>query len=526
MPLFYRLDVCRPFRFLALGLFFFVMTAGGSGGLSDRVQAQELSSESAGGDGFWNGLQVSFGADVFQLRQSEIHGINALRLLYETPSGLYIGNSVYSAAFGTGGGFFVGGIDLGWSFELSPRFGLQLGSFIGGGGGAGQITGDGLMFRPGLSASFMPFPSVGLRVQPGLSHVSVSGSGISTMAFSLSLNRRFTPELSSGHGMRPHRDRRIRITSFKMSYRKFEPQDNKMRTGSGTLQPMNLIGAEFTLGRADYHEVFIQTHGVVGGDAEGYADWTLGYRGLLPARPFRFSAALGVGTAGGGDVNTGGGMTYTTSMGLQAPFVKKFGAELEISAIRSFNGDFFVISPGFRIVRYLSYPFDDAYQRRRQEQRLTSYRWRATSGLVMHLPNSSYRNKPEIPNNEVFMIEAGIDLLLSSRTYLSGQAYTSFIGDAGGYQIGLIGLGYILPLAFWGKEDWAATAEAYIGAGGGAGVDTRGGLLTGGRVSVLIPFWRDLEWKTGIGTLATLRGGGMNPLTLHSGISIPFRSYH
>ncbi|MFW6348520.1 MAG: hypothetical protein ACOC2C_07920, partial [Cyclonatronaceae bacterium] len=56
--------------------------------------AQENGRPSAENSELWNGLQVSFGADVFRLRQSEIHGINALRLLYETPSGLYIGNSV------------------------------------------------------------------------------------------------------------------------------------------------------------------------------------------------------------------------------------------------------------------------------------------------------------------------------------------------------------------------------------------------------------------------------------------------
>lgn len=524
MPLFYRLDVYRFFRFSVL---YVLVSFLGLGLLADDGHAQQQGiPEQDASKRFWNGLQVSFGADVFRLRQSEIHGINALRLLYETPSGLYIGNSVYSAGFGTGGGFFVGGIEAGYSFDVTRRLGLQLGSFIGGGGGASQITGDGLMFRPSFTASIMPFPEFGLRFQPGISYVSVSGSDISTAAFNLSINRRFTPDLTSGHEMRPRSETRIRITSFKMSYRKFEPQGSKMRGGRQTLLPMNLIGAEIALGRSSSYEVFIQTHGVVAGDAEGYADWTLGYRGTLNARPFRFSAGLGLGTAGGGNVNTGGGMTYTASLGVELPIVEKFGTELEAAAIRSFNGDFFVLSPGFRVVRYLSYPFDASDRRGEAEQRQTSYRWKANSGLVMHLPNSNYRNRPDIPNNEVFMIEAGIDLFLASRTYLTGQAYTSFVGDAGGYQIGLIGLGYAWPLSFLGKDDWTGTGEIYIGAGGGAGVNTQGGLLTGGRISITVPMWAEMRWKSGIGTVSALRGSGMNPLTIHSGISIPFRSYH
>jgi hypothetical protein len=332
--------------------------------------------------------------------------------------------------------------------------------------------------------------------------------------------------MNSGHDMQRRSEDRIRITSFKMSYRKFEPQGSKMRGGRVTLEPMNLIGAEITLGRNSGYEVFIQTHGVVGGDAEGYADWTLGYRGVLDLRPFRLTAGAGLGTAGGGNVDTGGGMTYTASLGLELPVIRKFGAELEAAAIRSFNGDFSVLSPGFRVVRYLSFPFDASDKRGDTERSRPSYRWIANSGLVMHIPNSNYRNKETIPNNEVFMIEAGIDLFLASKTYITGQAYTSFAGDAGGYQIGLIGLGYTWPLAFLGKEKWTGSAEVYIGAGGGAGVNTQGGLLTGGRVSVSVPIWNELQWKTGVGTLAAIRGGGMNPLTLHSGISIPFRSYH
>lgn len=522
MPLFYTVDVSRVCRRYVLCMFLFLMSAG----VSERANGQSVASETETANRFWDGLQVSFGADVFRLRQSEIHGINALRLLYETPSGLYIGNSVYSAAFGTGGGFFVGGIDAGFSFDVSRRLGFQLGSFIGGGGGASQISGDGLMFRPGVTASFIPFADLNLRIQPGVSYVSVSGSDISTMAFNLSLNRRFAPDMNSGHDMQRRSEDRIRITSFKMSYRKFEPQGSKMRGGRTTLEPMNLIGAEITLGRNSGYEVFIQTHGVVGGDAEGYADWTLGYRGIIDLRPLRLTAGAGLGTAGGGNVDTGGGMTYTASLGLELPVIRKFGAELEAAAIRSFNGDFSVLSPGFRVVRYLSFPFDASDKRRDTQRRRPSYRWKANSGLVMHIPNSNYRNKETIPNNEVFMIEAGIDLFLASKTYITGQAYTSFAGDAGGYQIGLIGLGYAWPLAFLGKEQWTGSGEIYIGAGGGAGVNTRGGLLTGGRVSVSVPVWNELRWKSGVGTLAALRGEGMNPLTLHSGISIPFRSYH
>ncbi|MCH8556609.1 MAG: hypothetical protein LAT84_02245 [Balneolia bacterium] len=460
------------------------------------------------------GLRFSFGADVFQNRQTEINGINALTLSYRFENGLYIGNSVYSAAFGTGGGFFVGGIEAGWMLPFSQSFGLQFGSFVGGGGGASQVSGDGLMLRHHLSAWIQPFG--GVRIQPGVSHVSVSGSPISTMAYTLGISRDFDIALSGGHEKSGHPDGSfLRVAAFKPAFRQYIPQGSRMRGGRRELQTMNTLGAEVTFARTSSHEAFIQTYGVVSGDAEGYADWLIGYRGFLNLRPFRLSASTGFGTAGGGNVNTGGGMIFMGGLGLEVPLFGKFGAEIEAMGVSSFNGDFLTIAPGARLVRYLHHPFVS-------KDETTSYRWKANSGVVMHLPNSGYRKNPNHPNDPVYMIEAGMDLFLSDRFYVTGQAYTSFIGDAGGYQIGLLGPGISLP--FIGRS--MISGEIYIGAGGGAGVDTLGGLLTGARAEFSLPVWRALTWTAGAGTLSALLGRGMNPITLHTGMAIPFRSYH
>jgi len=460
------------------------------------------------------GLRASFGADVFNQRQTEINGINGLSLVYQFPTGLYVGNSVYSAAFGTGGGFFVGGIEAGWMLPFSQSFGLQFGSFVGGGGGASQVSGDGLMLRHHLSAWIQPLD--GVRIQPGITHVSVSGSPISTAAFTLGISRDFNIALSGGHEKQDAPSGRfLRVAAFKPAFRQYIPQGSKMRGGRVDLQTMNTLGAELTFSRSMNYEVFIQTYGVVSGDAEGYADWMLGYRGFLNLRPFRLSASLGAGTAGGGNVNTGGGMIFITGLGLELPLFGKFGAEIEAMGVSSFNGDFLTFAPGARIVRYLNRPFAP-------EGETTSYRWKANSGVVMHIPNSSYRKNSRHPNDPVYMIEAGMDLFLSDRFYITGQAYTSFIGDAGGYQIGLLGPGYSVP--FIGRS--ILSGEIYIGAGGGAGVDTQGGLLTGARAELSVPVWRALNWTAGAGTLSALLGKGMNPITLHTGFAIPFTSYH
>ena len=462
-----------------------------------------------------SGLRFSFGADLFSRYQSEIHGINMVSMVYAFPFGIYVGNSVYSSAFGTGGGFFVGGIETGFRLPVSRRTGIQLGAFIGGGGGANQVGGDGLMLRTHASLAVELYP--GWWFTPGVSYTSVSGSEISTAGLHLGLTRNLNLAISDGFTPRDRQDdRAFRVTSFKPVYRLYLTGSSEKRDPAGRpLDNMHTIGAEITFSNTDWYEIFIQTHGVVAGDAEGYADWFAGYRLLWNLSPFRLFASLGTGSAGGGAVNSGGGQVYLLGAGLSLPAWRGTGLELEAMAVRSFNGDFTTVAPGLRIVRYLSGAFDHRAEKE-------TYRWAVNTGMVMHIPNSTYRQFGDRRGPLVFMIESALDLMISRNFYITGRGYTSFIGDAGGYQIGLLGPGFVHTL----PNKWQVKAEVYIGAGGGARVDTQGGLLTGMRAELGVPVWRSLHLTAGAGTLTPVLGRGMNPITLHTGLSVPFRTYH
>lgn len=460
------------------------------------------------------GLRFMFGADVFRLQQSEITGFNAISMVYAFPGGFYLGNSVYSSAFGTGGGFFVGGIESGFWVPLHRQVQLQLGLFAGGGGGANQVGGDGLMLRSHAAVA-IEFTE-GWFFSPGVSYVAVSGSSISTAALNLGLTRRLDLALSGGYRERANQsERAFRIAAFKPVYRLYRTGNAEKRGIPGRpLDDMHTIGAEITFSNSPWYEVFIQTHGVVAGDAEGYADWLAGYRFFWNLRPFRLSASLGTGSAGGGAVNSGGGQVYMAGASLSLPAWRNVALELEAMTVRSVNGDFRTFAPGARLIRYMNDPFQGAND--------VSYRWAAQSGITLHIPNSGYRKYGDRRGPLVYMIEAALDLMLTEQLYITGRGYTSFIGDAGGYQIGLLGPGFVIAL----PNNLTLRAEVYIGAGGGATVDTRGGLLTGARAEVAVPVWRALQFTAGAGTLMPVLGRGMNPLTLHTGMRIPFRTYH
>ncbi len=471
------------------------------------------------GTGGSSGLRVSYGLDLFTRQQTEISGLNALVLVYETERGFYLGNSVYSAATGTGGGLFVGGIEAGLRLPLGSSLDLRLGGFVGGGGGATQVSGDGLMTR--AHATLGARVSERFSLSPSVARIRVTGSPISTTAFGLSLSHAFDGGLRPGHGdgadatspSEPFR----RVATFKPTYRSYIPFGSQVRgSGDRELEALHTMGAELSFARSPDSEVFIQTYGVFAGDAEGYADWLLGYRRFLNLEPIRLSLSVGTGSAGGGAVNSGGGQVILAGGGIQWAATSNGGIEVEAMTVQSLNGDFRTFAPGVRLIRYLAPPFASADGPRR-------YDWRLRSGVVSHLTNTTYRKNPSHPNDAVHMIELGLDLFFSPRFYLTGQAYTSFVGDAGGYQIGLLGPGLTLPL---GSSPLSLSTEAYLGAGGGAGVDTQGGLLAGGRAELEWELGPALRLRGGAGTLAAVQGRGMNPLTLHAGFSVPFRSSH
>ena len=149
-------------------------------------------------------------------------------------------------------------------------------------------------------------------------------------------------------------------------------------------------------------------------------------------------------------------------------------------------------------------------------------RWQVSTGLTQQFPNADFYKPTVTHNAQPLMIHTTIDLFLAKQTYLTGHAYTAIAGNTGGYQIGLIGIGYVLPLS----DRFAVSLEAHLGAGGGAGVDTQGGLLAGAEIALDYQLSDRLILSAAIGQVRTLSGDGMQPLTLSAGVKIPLRTFH
>lgn len=439
--------------------------------------------------------------DSLSYDQSDIEGLSGMSLFVVSERGFYFGESIYSAALGQGGGFFVGGVELGKTTPIGERFFVDASLFIGGGGGAAQVPGDGLMLRPQVHAGI----NLGrVRLGAGVAWTHVSGSDISSPSFGVVLSRPLDLAIVSGGGAGGNTE----FSQMRVRYRPYIPLGSTKRNGQ-PLQTMHMLGAEMIFAESDTRETFIAANGAVAGDAEGYADWQLGQRYLLGQGALRAYGEAAFGIGGGGAVESGGGLIASIGAGLRWQ-PGRLGFDLGVSAITSLTGDFLVVSPALNIG--LAFGGGQGH----------STEWQISTGLTQQFPNANFR-KPTAPNTGApLMIDTKIDLFLSDNLYLSGQAYTALAGGAGGYQIGLIGLGYRHRLT----PRWSLSGEAFVGAGGGAGVDTKGGLLLAYGVDLDYALTERMYLTLGAGQVMALQTGGMAPLTANLGLKFPFTTLH
>jgi len=455
-------------------------------------------------------LEFRLGLDYFTLDQSDIRGLNGMSILKTTPQGYYGGASIFSAALGNGGGFFVGGWEIGKRTAITDNLFWDASLFVGGGGGANQVTGDGLMLRPQVHFGY-DFGD--FRIGAGGSFTSVSGSGVSSPAFALTFTKPLNLELISGHPTSGFTLRgATQITSITPTFRTYLPINNKKR-GGAELQTMELMGAELTFAKSNNSELFIQASGVVGGDAEGYADWVLGKRFLWGTAPLTFYADIGAGVGGGGAVDTGGGLIAAANAGARIKVLKRFDLALGFGIISSINGDFTVLTPTAKAS--LSFGAGNA-------ETPETVRWQISSGLTQLLTGQNFRKAGATSSASPAMINVDIDVFLRDNLYLTGQAFTALSGNAGGFQMGLVGFGYTRTISdnFW------LSGELLLGSAAGAGVNAKGGLVAGYKVEVDYRLSDTTRLTLGVGQVRTLQSGGLRPAMVNLGLKFPITTLH
>ena len=118
------------------------------------------------------------------------------------------------------------------------------------------------------------------------------------------------------------------------------------------------------------------------------------------------------------------------------------------------------------------------------------------------------------------MQETSIDLFVTDRVYLTGNAQTVLGGDAAGYAIGLLGAGLQHELS----QRVSLGVEAVVGAAGGGGVSVGSGLIAGLRGEMDIQVTNGFYASIAVGQYRSVTDGGMAPLFVGLGLKVPLRT--
>lgn len=420
-------------------------------------------------------LRLSY--EVLDIGPSETMGLAGVHYLVNVHPDWYVGASGFGALQGERGGFFTGGFTVGTGKRFASKWLLDAGLFVGGGGGGSAPQGGGLMLRPHLGIS-RDMGSVMLGA--GVSYVRFPNGGIDSTQLNLTLGIPFDVHYGRAsdagkavytgdlYGLKLHEAEWLATAG------EYRPTGNAQTTaGSAMTSPLKRVGFEYRRHLDAHRYFFVETAGAMGGQSDGFAELLAGagYRVPLLSQRLHLSASLAAGGAGGGQVDTGGGLVAKARVGLDYNFTPSLKLGMEggrIESAGSFSANFYGLSLGYRVGELSAGKGGDAWQ---GNNNVRLAKWRLVG--VQHTSLNVARKSSS--SQDLNLVGLKIEKFLTNSLYLTGQAHGAYMGDAGGYAVGLIGAGWEIPLREDGRLSF--NAELSAGAAGGGGVDVGGGAI-------------------------------------------------
>ncbi|MBS1767563.1 MAG: hypothetical protein JST05_09210 [Acidobacteria bacterium] len=456
-------------------------------------------------------LRTTLRAESLRLPGDESMGLIGLSTTADF-GGFYLGPGLYGAARGQRGGLFTFGLEGGYRARPFPRMELEAGLFIGGGGGAAAPQGGGLMLRPHAGFAFVLGRA---RLGADLSRVRFPNGGIDStqaaLTFAFTTDSLWAPEGGTGDTFTGAVD--WRGHEWEGSLQAVHPA-TAARTRSGGAQPaFDLAGFRLSSDLGGPLFRYLAVDGAARGSSAGYAQVVggLGLRARLLG-PVGVEARAGLGLGGGGDTDTGGGFLLTGDAALTARF-GGWRASAGLGYLKAPGGTFAGKGLFLRLAHRIEAPKPEADGGAIGTFDLSG--WRFGSGLLV------YRHAQRTAGGDgtIQAITLRADRMLVDGFYLSGEAGSATGGGAGGYSTGLAGAGWQTP-PFARQRVFL---EVAAGAGGGGGLDTKGGLLLSARAGWRLDLPHGLGLEASAGKVRAPRGA-LDSTTYSAGLSLRFNA--
>ena len=440
-------------------------------------------------------VRTTLGFERLRLQGDESLGLLGASYVAELTPGWWLGPALYGAATGRRGGLFTWGAEGQRRWRPANRWELVTGVYVGGGGGANAPVGGGLMLRPhadlmfdfggwsgGVSASQVRFPSGTLQSTQLGWVVAVHDDLV------------FTPPGPSGRKVAfggagsPGSDR-LNVLA------------GRYGSGAGNVASFATTGVRLDRVINPVWWGTVEASGAATGSADGYAEVLAGALALWPIgnESFRAGARAALGLGGGGSVATGGGSIAKLAMLGRVRVTDTLSVEMEAGRARAFSGAFNTniaqLSLGMMLGGAASGSTRTTVHDTEWSISVQDYaRAQRKDGSARGLSAIGLKFRRQV----------------NDYLYLSGQAHSAITGGAGAYSAGLMGPGTTTRIA--SSPHWSVGAEALLGAAGGGGVATRGGIV----VQPMLWIGHDLgvfsRIKAGAGYLKSLRADLSTPV--------------
>jgi len=390
--------------------------------------------------------------------------------------GGYLGLGGWGAVRGEHGGFIALGLSGGWRLPLTEHLRLDTGGWLGGGGVGRAGVGGGLMLRTQAVLAWQEsWGSLGL----GISRVRFPNGTLASTHGTLSAS--FPCQLALGGATRgnlataPGPELGWRSFTLLATAQRYQPRDRVLDQSGLALQtPIDLAGLEARLGLGERGFLLLDLSGAAGGQAGGYMDVLggIGYAWPLDGEArYSLVGRLEGGPAGGGKVDVGGGMAWKAMAGMEVQFVSGYRAGLSLGHIATpgagFKGTVLQLQAGRH--------FDLAMSGGRPipaREPLDWSGWGLGSGWQRLSDPQRTQGAQALPAD---MVSLQILHDLGNPWFAIGQGNFALTGKAGGFGQGLLGVG--LGTEALSTHGPRLQAQFLVGAAGGGGISTGGGIL-------------------------------------------------
>lgn len=453
-------------------------------------------------------------SETLKLPGAEKMGMVGGDLLFDVSDKLRLGVGSYGAVRGERGGFITLGVAGEVRQRLSPAWLSQAGLFVGAGGGhSGQssspLAGGGLMLRgdAGLTYATAGYGNFGF----GVSHVRFPSGMISSTQPYVQYEYAFYSLLAQGwadsasSSTKANSDAALlRTNEFALVARSYKiPSSVVNNNGLPQHGSMNLLGVEWLSYLDERWFLKLEADGAMGGQSNGYMQILAGGGYRLPlARSTALKFNLAAGPAGGGSVDTGGGLLLDACVSLQQNLTEHTALELTLGEVRAPSSSFKARSEALK----LNYQFD-LPKISSSAVPLGTLDGFEAEHLRVRVANQTYfKAAPQWRNQYVDQAVSNLgvqlDYFMSPTWFVTGQGLAAYAGNAGAYMTGQVGIGTQWPVA----KLWFVEGEALLGTAGGGGMAVGNGLVGQANAAIGYRLSKSLSIMGTAGRISALQG--------------------